>query len=138
VERFEANPIIHREMRGMIGLVGENINGPSLIRVPDWIENPLGKYYLYFAHHHGSFIRLAYADRLEGPWKIYEAGVLPLEDTPAYDGADQDHVASPDVLMWTMKNSKSGCTTTGIPVRGGEDIPYQMSYVAVSEDGLTF
>lgn len=98
VERFEANPIIHREMRGMIGQVGENINGPSLISVPDWIENPLGKYYLYFAHHHGSFIRLAYADRLEGPWKIYEGGVLPMEETPAYDGADRDHVASPDEI----------------------------------------
>jgi len=50
VERFEANPIIHREMRGMVGKVGENINGPSLIRVPDWIENPLGKYYLYLLY----------------------------------------------------------------------------------------
>ncbi|MCC5905278.1 MAG: hypothetical protein JJU13_03680, partial [Balneolaceae bacterium] len=33
VERFESNPIIHREMAGMIGPVGENINGPSLIKV---------------------------------------------------------------------------------------------------------
>ena len=30
-----------------------NINGPSLVRVPEWVEDPLGKYYLYFAHHRG-------------------------------------------------------------------------------------
>ena len=30
---------------------GENINGPSLIKVPDWIKSPLARYYLYFSHH---------------------------------------------------------------------------------------
>ena len=42
IERFKANPIIHREMAGMIGDVGENINGPSLIRVPDWVDEYFG------------------------------------------------------------------------------------------------
>ena len=41
--------------------IGTNINGPSLIRVPDWVENPLGRYYLYFADHKGKSIRLAYS-----------------------------------------------------------------------------
>jgi hypothetical protein len=36
--------------------MGSNINGPSLIRVPDWVPDPLGRYYLYFAHHHGTYI----------------------------------------------------------------------------------
>ncbi len=137
VKRFESNPIIHREMRGMIGKVGENINGPSLIRVPDWIENPLGKYYLYFAHHHGSFIRLAYADRLEGPWKIYGKGVLPLEETPAYDGADRDHVASPDVHV-DHEKLRIRMYYHGDPRPGRESLPYQMSYAAISDDGLQF
>lgn len=137
VERFEANPIIHREMAGMIGPLGKNINGPSLIRVPDWVEDPLGKYYLYFAHHHGSFIRLAYANRLEGPWKILEGGVLPLEETPTYDGSDRDHVASPDVLV-DHEHQQIRMYYHGDPRPGREDLPYQMSYVAVSEDGLHF
>lgn len=137
VERFDANPIIHREMAGMIGHVGENINGPSLIRVPDWIENPLGKYYLYFAHHHGSYIRLAYADRLEGPWKIYKNGVLPVEETPAYDGSDRDHVASPDVHI-DHGNRKIRMYYHSDPRPGRQDLPYQMSYAALSEDGLRF
>ena len=47
--------------------IGVNIQGPSLIRVPDWIENPLGRYYLYFADHKGKYIRPAYANDLLGP-----------------------------------------------------------------------
>lgn len=137
VERFPANPIIHREMSGLIGEAGKNINGPSLIRVPDWIENPLGKYYLYFAHHHGTYIRLAYADRLEGPWIIHKPGVLPLEETPAYDGTDRDHVASPDVHV-DHENRQIRMYYHGDPRPGRDDVTYQMSYVALSEDGLHF
>ncbi|MCD6520797.1 MAG: hypothetical protein J7M05_12845 [Anaerolineae bacterium] len=59
IERLSTNPIIHP---GLDESIGSNINGPSLIRVPLWIKNPLGKYYLYFASHHGQYIRLAYAD----------------------------------------------------------------------------
>ena len=61
--------------------LGNNIAGPSLIRVPKWIMNPLGRYYLYFSAHKGDFIRLTYADRLEGPWQIYKKGTLQLEES---------------------------------------------------------
>lgn len=54
VERIGEGPIIHAEMTGLEGSLGENINGPSLLRVPDWIEDPLGRYYLYFAITRGS------------------------------------------------------------------------------------
>ena len=69
-----------------------NINGPSLIRVPDWVTNPLGKYYLYFAHHQGKFIRLAYADDVLGPYRVYTPGVLQIADT-----LFERHIASPDI-----------------------------------------
>jgi hypothetical protein len=59
--------------------VGENIQGPSLIRVPEWVRQPLGRYYLYFADHKGSYIRLAYSDDLLGPWKIHPPGSLRIE-----------------------------------------------------------
>ena len=88
-KRSKQNPIITSEMGHGIG---GNINGPSLIKAPDWLPNPLGKYYLYFSHHRGTYIRMAYADRLEGPWTIYEHGVLHLEETIC-----RDHIASPDV-----------------------------------------
>lgn len=86
VKRLSNNPIIdvsinlklknHARQDGYV-----NINGPSLIRVPNWVENPLAKYYLYFAHHKGSYIRMAYANQLNGPWKLYEPGVLNLHDS---------------------------------------------------------
>lgn len=113
-QRFKENPIIRQSM--LPELEGDNINGPTLIKVPDWVQNKLGKYYLYFAHHKGKYIRLAYADDLKGPWKIYEPGTLQLEDcicrnAPVGNGesvrhkgaenADDNvqHVASPDVLV---------------------------------------
>ena len=45
VERLLDAPIIRP---GLHPSIGENIQGPSLIRVPDWVEDPLGAYYLYF------------------------------------------------------------------------------------------
>ena len=76
-------PIVHSAMHPKLIAEAEsygytNINGPSLIKVPDWIENKLGAYYLYFAHHKGPYIRLAYADTLTGPWTMYEGEILPL------------------------------------------------------------
>ena len=88
--RFGVNPIVTPASSPSLGT---NINGPSLIRIPDWVQKPLGRYYLYFAHHKGAFIRLAYADRLAGPWKVHEPGALKLAEAPAC----VDHIASPDV-----------------------------------------
>ena len=90
VQRFRTNPLITPASSSTLG---DNINGPSVIRVPDWLPNPLGKYYMDFTHHAGTFIRLAYADQLDGPWKIYEPGTLQLGDDECF----QNHIASPDV-----------------------------------------
>ena len=89
IDRFPENPIIYPELDESIGT---NINGPSLIRAPDWLPDPMGKYYLYFAHHLGPDIRLAYADKLAGPWTIYAPGVLNVDNAHFID-----HIASPDV-----------------------------------------
>jgi len=75
VNRLVDRPIIAPQLDASIG---SNIQGPSLIRVPAWIPGRLGKYYLYFADHKGSYIRLAYADNLAGPWRIHAAGSLQL------------------------------------------------------------
>jgi hypothetical protein len=101
--RLPQNPLI--TLRSSASL-GDNINGPTIVRVPAWIEKPLGRYYMYFAHHMGAFIRLAYADSIGGPWKIYEPGVVRVSDTaffrPQPDPPENlenfyTHVASPEV-----------------------------------------
>ena len=76
--RLLDRPIITPDLHPSIGV---NIQGPSLIRVPDWIENPHGTYYLYFADHKGSYIRLAYADGLTGPWRVHPPGSLHLAES---------------------------------------------------------
>lgn len=71
-------PIIGPDIHPSIGV---NIQGPSVIKVPDWVANPLGTYYLYFADHKGHYIRLAYADEVTGPWRVHEPGSLQIEDS---------------------------------------------------------
>jgi hypothetical protein len=103
--RLPQNPLITVSSSPSLG---GNVNGPTVIRVPDWIAHPLGRYYMYFANHMGDFIRLAYADDVKGPWKIYEPGVLHVRDTAFFRALPDPpealadfytHVASPEVLV---------------------------------------
>jgi len=132
--------------------IGDNINGPSLILAPDWLPNRLGKYYLYFAHHKGTFIRLATADKLTGPWKIYSPGVMEVSDSlfektdpPAVEGSEPPewarklksdylyaHVASPDVHI-DHQNQRILMYYHGL-LRDGD----QQTRLAVSTDGIHF
>jgi hypothetical protein len=129
--RLPGNPIIHAGMPALEGADGNNINGPSLIRVPSWVKNPLGKYYLYFAHHAGSYIRLAYADRLAGPWKIHPGGVLGML-TAGFD----NHIASPDVHV-DEANHRIVMFFHGSNPKY-KALGYQPTRVALSSDGLQF
>jgi hypothetical protein len=128
VERFATNPIIDSRLDDSLG---DNINGPSLIRVPEWIEKPLGRYYLYFAHHDGRYIRLAYSNDLHGPWAIHGDGVLPLQDA-LFSG----HVASPDVHVDNARREiRLYYHGSDTPSGGGGE---QTTRVALSTDGLRF
>jgi hypothetical protein len=117
-------------MPGLEGELGASVCGPSLLRVPAWVRHPLGRYYLYFAHHQGTFIRLAYADRIEGPWKVYPGGVLSLAATAAHR-----HVASPDVHVDAARRRIllyfHGALSETDPGR-------QATFLATSGDGLHF
>lgn len=90
VERYDDNPLIVPEQSDAIG---DSVHYPSVIKVPDWVDDPLGRYYMYFSSHSGDTIRLAYSDDPLGPWNIHEPGALRNEDLPAFP----THLASPDV-----------------------------------------
>lgn len=86
VKRLIDNPIITDRLNPILSKETQdfgytNINGPTLIRVPEWVEGKLGKYYLYFSHHNGPNIRMAYADIVTGPWTLYEKPVLHLSES---------------------------------------------------------
>ncbi|MCX6623329.1 MAG: hypothetical protein NTY38_20135 [Acidobacteria bacterium] len=112
--------------------IGDNINGPSLIRVPGWVKRPLGKYYLYFAAHNGKYIRMAYSNRVEGPWKVHGPGVLRLEEVKSIFG----HIASPDVHV-DEQRKEIRMYFHGPARRDGKNLG-QMTLAALSSDGLQF
>jgi hypothetical protein len=155
--RFAENPLV--TVRSDPSL-GDDVNGPSIIKVPAWVRHPLGRYYLYFAHHRGTHIRLAYADSLHGPWKVYVPGVLDVSATALYRPQPDPpyeiygvytHVASPEVLvddaqqriiMWVHGQFSDGKRWPDDPLeahawlrRNGYS---QVTQVTVSADGLHF
>lgn len=137
VERLLDRPIIVPDMDARMG---SNIAGPSLIRVPDWVEDPLGSYYLYFADHEGTYIRLAYADELTGPWTTYEPGALQIEDSffpttcppcSAPGSRAYAHIASPDVHVDDEHRRI-------VMYVHGRDVGRQVTRAAISTDGIHF
>jgi hypothetical protein len=155
--RFSENPLISVTTSKSLG---DNANGPSVIRVPPWVQHPLGRYYMYFAHHKGAYIRLAYANSLHGPWKVYEPGVLNVSDTifyrpqpdpPESPASLYTHVASPEIYidepnkrlvmyvhgMWT--DGKAWPADPRAALTWMRDNAYaQYTQTTVSEDGLHF
>ena len=159
VERLLEGPIITPDLHPSLGV---NIQGPSLIEVPDWVEDPLGRYYLYFADHKGLYIRLAYADNLLGPWTVHPPGSLQIADSyflteppevapdvaarlrasqerrgvpMSHDGlfeATTPHIASPDVHVDDANRR------IVMYFHGLDDVSTQTTRVATSPDGIHF
>ena len=140
ITRLGNGPIITPDMDVRMG---GNIQGPSLIKVPDWVENPLGEYYLYFADHRGEYIRMAYASEVTGPWTVYSLGTMKLEDSffpttcppcslaPGQNAALYAHIASPDVHV----REDLGQIVMYIH---GRDEGRQLTRHAISRDGIHF
>jgi hypothetical protein len=163
IRRLEGNPVIRPRMDDRMG---GNVQGPSLIRVPDWVRAPLGRYYLYFADHKGSYIRLAVADALTGPWRIHRPGALTLADSgfptepmaiPAGDTAAQAAGTLPGMAPPGTAGIPDALADASTPhiaspdvhvdpqqrrivmyFHGLESYRRQVSRVALSSDGLHF
>ena len=153
-------PIVTEAMFKALGAgdrEGKNMNGMSAIRIPDWIPpadraDPGAVYYLYFAHHQGKYIRMAWAAKIDGPWTLYDVGagvepgdrgVVDLGGKPMPIGngivlAD-NHIASPNahvddanqrIILYFHSGSRTSVD--------GEVIDGQRSFVATSDNGLEF
>ena len=111
-------------------MAGDNINGPCCICVPDWCTHKLGRFYLYFADHNGSCIKLAYANLITGPWELYEGGVLDLSGfTDAFD-----HIASPEIVI----DDEHQQFRLFFHARAHSRAREQWTFAAVSNEGLNF
>lgn len=130
------------------GKDGENINGPTVVKAPEWLKGAPGKYLMYFAHHTGEYIRLAYADKPTGPWKIYEGGVLSIKQLKG-DGFKfiTSHVASPEIYFdEKAKKVRMYFHMPITPAPKFDDPDYhrkvllekQETFLALSDDGLHF
>ena len=153
-----AQPIISSESFKAVGASAEegaNINGPSVIRIPSWIPkeqraSPTAEYYMYFAHHKGRYIRLAWAEQPEGPWHLYGSdaavpagsrGVLDIGNNRQLPLGESltliKHIASPDVhvdndLQRIIMYFHAPVTSNGVKCPG------QSTLVATSPWGLDF
>jgi hypothetical protein len=130
IKRLVDKPLISNDSNPELG---GNINGPTVIKVPEWVSAPLGRYYIYFAHHQGQYIRMAYADDILGPYTIYDGEVLTVVDTP-YCG----HIASPEIVI-DDENRKiimfyHGCGLTD----KSQALSGQCTTYSESKDGLFF
>ncbi len=143
------NPIISTDAFPQLG---GNINGPSLIRCPQWVLRPPAKYLLYFAHHEGDSIRLALGDDLQGPWRLQQPPPLHLNDSyfaqqsPNINNLDPEargfidrgedgnypHIASPEV--WVDHQQR----TIRLYYHGRMANGLQRTRVALSTNGLDF
>jgi hypothetical protein len=155
--RLKGNPLITTRTSTSLGT---NVNGPTVIRVPDWVQRPLGRYYMYFANHMGEFIRLAYADEIGGPWKVHEPGVLHVRDTamsrPGPDPKETledfyTHIASPEILIdherkrivmwfhgWWTKGENWPADPAAARAWAQKNGYSQFTQAATSTDGLQF
>ena len=156
VTRFATNPLVTVKSSATLGA---NVNGPTVIRVPSWVKQPLGKYYMYFGNHRGVFIRLAYADAVTGPWKIHEPGVWHVKDSALYRpqpdsasfGGFNTHFASPEIFIdnanrrivlwahgWYTNGERWPAEPQAAQAWATKNGYGQFTQGAVSTDGLTF
>ncbi len=70
---------------------------PSIFHAGEYLDDPLGEYYLYLAPHNSpAGIMLMYADSLDGPWTEYGSNpIIASTWSPFYS---VNHVSSPDAI----------------------------------------
>lgn len=128
VKRSPANPLL-QFFDDSTGAT-QNVTMPSVLPAPAWLGSPLGSYYMYYAAHNGSYIRLAYANDPAGPWTVYTPGSL--KDTqvaPFYST-----ISSPDVFDRSADSKLRMYFSTDHYPGSSE----QWSGVSESTDGVNF
>lgn len=170
VERLASSPIITSARFAEAGTPedGGNICGPSLIRLPDWLPSedradPSARYYLYFAHHWGTSIRMAWAAERAGPYTLFNTGRFDAPEHPGDGVLDMQLGGTPERI--DVIPPADPAQLQGVVLRGGDSPAHiaspevlideqrrqfllifhgptawgpQLSFLATSADGLNF
>ena len=67
-----------------------NINGPSVLRMPDWQRGGLAPFICISGIIRQIHPPLAHADALDGPWKMHPDPIMPLADS-LFEPVDPPH-----------------------------------------------
>lgn len=133
---------------------GKNINGPCVVKLPDWLPvekrvDKRAKYYLYFAHHHGKYIRLAWSEKVTGPYQLVDDSplygeranaALSLKKIPPVIGevTTGNHVASPVVVIDDERREFKLYYHAPAQYKNKGKRINQVTFFATSPDGLQF
>ena len=151
-----SNPIIFRNMfpANRRATQGDNIDGPSMIRIPNFVQNRANnnaRYYLYFGHHNGDYIRMAWSRDPDRGFTLFRAG-SPVGNRGVLDNNNtnitnvgqgiqlrRNHLASPDAHVDIGNNRITLFFHHGGPYRfNGNDTNSQRTFVVQDRDGLNF
>ena len=151
-----SNPIITQDMfPSNRRSDGNNIDGPSMVRIPGFVPNNRransnARYYLYFAHHGGDYIRMAWSNSAFGNFNLYRANASVgsrgvMDSNNATINLDEgvsirrNHIASPDVHVDEANERFIMYFHSGGPYRfNGQDFNRQVSWANTSDYGLDF
>lgn len=101
----------------------------SLIKTEGRVENPLGKYYLYYSPHKHVGVSLAYSDSIKGPWIQYKGNPIvqdaAIPDVRWIEDSGKFH-------LWAHKKNKQTEMWTS---SDGLHFDYHSVSVAASEIG---
>ena len=102
---------------------------PTVIDMTQYLDDPIDRFYMYYAPHHSKGIGLATAPHPEGPWSPYhENPILTLDHFPSLKG----HISAMEVLFQPEKGRFLGYPH-GSTTKGKQD-----TAIGSSEDGVHF
>ena len=106
-----------------------NICNPCIIKVPEWVKDSLGKYYLYYADHRGKYIKFAFSNFIFNNWRSKLDIIININ---SFNNAI-NHIASPEIYIDDIKKKFYLLTHSHSATHKG-----QWTYVSESNNGLHF
>ena len=106
----------------------EQLIHPTIIKTEGRIENPLGKYYMYYAPHKHIAISMAYSDSMDGPWTEFKSN--PVIEGPSAPDIRWIEDAGKFYMWGHRKNGRTELWTTT------DGIHFDYNSVSIDSDNI--